>query len=697
MPEGSAMTPAERLEAAGRWLASVGGDATSGDLGAALGLNHARQADVTRDLRAGQWVTGPKGTLHLTPAGWARFGGVEPVSAGAVLDRVLDGWPYTHRAFLELLVSTVIVRHHLGAERRAGHLAFIAIGETGTGKSAMGGLVCHLFGFLPALHTLHMPDQSAGDLLGRRDQDGGEWRWRPADTTRLPFVVLDEFDKAPEPVQRRALIYLHDVMDHRLEGQVHELLPTPLLLANPPRTGPRYAHLRQEYRRRSVVLDTGAMAGRADELEDLLTGFYARTSPADHLPLDRLVPPAALDARGREVLASLRNMLTPAGLEEFPGVRPLELATLGRCALMGPDADHGLAAFATSVAYLQATESVAGQVADGWVRDLGDVQAKLGDAGTSIVAALERAKVERAQAAAAATDAHRRRARTDVAIREAGEVLAERCRQQITALHRNKITPDRRPDAAGLRRTLHTFATTAAQVSTAASLAEVTAAAAEPLERARQLVAEVAAGRLATEQAAWDTRRQDQADRAGMTAERQRVKTAPAARRREVKDSLASVVATAEPLEAAYRRTTTRPKEDVLARLQELRVNGLPLLVHQAPPERPRERGFLAALGRVLTPEQQGSWQVSDAGVTFPGSLRRCEALATWGLNTRKTLAPALGVLHAREDELRQELGCRPRKCRPQVPRPGAQPAPRELAAAPAWVPSNATKYGLGR
>lgn len=124
------MAPRERIEAAGLWLVSVGGSATSGELGAALGgLNGRRQADVTNALRAGRWVDGPKGRLTLTPAGWTRFAGVGPAGAGKVLDRVVSVLPerlYAHRALLRLYVSAVVARWHLHEARPEQHLTFVA-------------------------------------------------------------------------------------------------------------------------------------------------------------------------------------------------------------------------------------------------------------------------------------------------------------------------------------------------------------------------------------------------------------------------------------------------------------------------------------------------------------------------------------------------------------------------------------------
>ena len=230
-------TREQRVEDAGPWLAKAGGAAAPGELGAALGLtNRVRQAEVLTDLsdEAGLIVRG-RGRVRLTPEGWARFAGIGPGSAGEVLDRVLAGWPARLRAFIELLVCSIIARHHLAeAYPRHPHLGFMAIGETGTGKSAMADLVCHLFGFDQDQTSVHTPAETAGSLLGRRTQTGEGWAWEPAPMTRLPFVFLDEFDKAERAVQRVAWNYFRGTVATQAEGDVHQLRPTPMLAVNPP-------------------------------------------------------------------------------------------------------------------------------------------------------------------------------------------------------------------------------------------------------------------------------------------------------------------------------------------------------------------------------------------------------------------------------------------------------------------------------
>jgi hypothetical protein len=689
------VTPAERLEAAGCWLVSVGGQASPGEIGAALGLNHARQSDVMGALRRAELVDGSQAQVRLTSAGWARFGGVHGESAGTVLDRVLDGWPAQHRAFLELLVSATIARHHLAPGRPSGHLGFMAIGETGTGKSSMGRLVCHLFGWAPEAHSVHVPGETAGSLLGRHVADAG-WQWEPAPMTRLPFVLLDEFDKADKPVQARAWMYLTGEVRQQVEGAVHELLPTALLTANPPASGGRYRDLRPEYRRRSVVLDTAAMAGRGRELEQMLTRFYGEASPADRLSLARLVPPDRLTDSARAALEMTYEALTPAGLEEFPGIRSLELATLGRCALLGPDADQDVAAYATALAYLQVTESVPGQVVEHWGLDVAAVREHLGAGAEVLVAAIERGRAHQQQAVQTARAGRQSKARVTLEVLEGGAALAERCRQLRLALDGRKVPAGRRPDAAALRRSLGIVGTRAAAVSTAVSLREVQEQAADPLARAARLVAEVTSARV---QEIQDTRRQvhdARQDHAAVKAEQARARAAAKARRGQLRSGLEHIVGQAKPLEQLYGRTTTRPGENPLARLTELRVESQQLLTFVETPREERGRGLGGVLRALAQDRTTGIWQVRDSRAAFPGTRTSCPDLAQYGQATRAVLTPMLAGLYVIEDEIRAELQV-PARRRPQLPT-GVTPALGRASLTPApSMSSPGVRYGLGR
>jgi hypothetical protein len=173
------MTPRQRVDAAGRWLASVGGTATPGELGAALGgLDSHQLAAVTNALREPGWADGPKGRLSLTPAGWVRFAAVGPVAAGAVLDRVVAAvYPdqhYGHQAMQRLLTSAIVARRHLYAVRPEHHLTFVSEGEEGTGKTAPFVLAGEMFGVDLSVAVVGPDDETAAGLGGRRrPADGG--------------------------------------------------------------------------------------------------------------------------------------------------------------------------------------------------------------------------------------------------------------------------------------------------------------------------------------------------------------------------------------------------------------------------------------------------------------------------------------------------------------------------------------------
>ncbi|OIQ85549.1 hypothetical protein GALL_326080 [mine drainage metagenome] len=691
------MNPAERVEAVGRWLVRVGGAAAPGDIGAAVvDLNHRTQAVTLNAMRDAGLLEGPRNRVALTAAGWARFSGAEQGSAGEVLDRVLTGWPYEYRAFLELLVSAVIARHHLGSTRDEGHLAFIAIGETGTGKSAMGRLLCHLFGWPAEQHVVDLPAQTGGSLLGRRERNGEVWAWEPAPTTLRPFVMLDEFDKADPPVQKNTWVYVNGQFRQEFEGATYELRATPLLTANPPASGGRYRDLQPAYRRRSVVLDTGAAASRSSLIEDLLSDFYATTSPADRLSLERLRPPADLAPEARAVLKMARDQaLTAAGRDEFPGLRSLELATLGRCALMGSDADQSVAAWATSVAYLQATESVPGQVIERWGPDLADVRDALGQDGAAIGAALERGRAERAAGMAEATRGHQRKARADLATVAHAERVAERCRQLIGALDSRKITgANERQQAAGLRKVLRRLATQAANVSTQDGLTSVMDLAMPSFTEAEQLVAAQEAERARQRVAAQEEVRAEQQRRLDAKNNRVRGKELARQQREHHRQKLTAIVSTARDLERLYERRTTRPNERPLDVLTDLEVAGQRLLSYTPPPERPRPQGFRQRVLEAVATRELGVWSVTGSGVAFPGEGYSCPALTKWGPNTQAVLAPALFTLHEMEDRLRAELGVGGRASRPHVPAPASL---RVQSAPTPQLLGSGTRYGLNR
>lgn len=482
------------------WLAEVGGAAAPGELGAALGLDHDTQANVIRGLRAARLAAGTKRRVELTAAGWAQATAAPSLTRSDVLEEAAAGWErigaYAHAAWLRLLCSAVVARHHLAAARPRGHLGFMAIGETGTGKTSPVELTAHLFGLDAAAVKRFLYTETPGSLLGRRERDGSSYRLVASEAAGLPLLLLDEFDKAGKPAQTMGWAFFQGETTARYEGQAWPVRPVPVLTANQADSGDRYRLLRQEYRRRCVVLDAGYMRGRGDAIEDMLSAYY-RTARPGGLCLALLQPPAErLSGEGLAVLQLARAALTEAGRAEFPGVDALELAALGRLALTG-STDHRAAAYATALDYLHASETVPGQVTEGWQLDLAAVRRWLGqEAAGPLAAAVQAARAGRQQAA--------RQARCRVAEREqladdltrARDALAERLRLSSVALQPRKLGPlsdTRKADAGGIRGLLGKLRGEAAACRSAARLAELTARAAAPLADAERITAEATA------------------------------------------------------------------------------------------------------------------------------------------------------------------------------------------------------------
>lgn len=371
--------------------------------------------------------------------------------------------------------------------------------------------------------------------------------------------------------------------------------------------------------------------------------------------------------------------LTGAGRDEFPGVRALELVTLGRLALLGSDASHVMAAADTAAAYLTVTETVPGQVRPGWQGALAG-WAEGVDGGQRVAEAVARSAQERTSRLEKATGNRRRAAAAEDSVLRDGIELAERCRLAKEALDGRRVPVTHKPAAAGLRRLLGKYQDSAAKVRTAQGFEGVASVAGPVLAEGQQLV-----DRIAQERAAADHVKRDQADQAAQDrqttkegrrqakdqerkhhatvkaeekAQAQQVRAHDLSTLREVRDS-------ARRLEALYVRPVTRRGENPLLTLAAESVDGHPLLAYRE--DQAEESRFWR--GAAILARSTGTWVVSGTNppLTFGGSQRHCAALAAWGPGTRAVLAPILGRLHAVEDHLEAVTGTKPRAKRPAV------------------------------
>lgn len=670
----------------GEALIQLGGKASPGDAGRVAGVPERSRTRALDRLRAAGLVDGPKSQVRLTSAGWSRFTTVsEAVGAGEALEPALALWSdlglYAHRAFLELLWSALVARFHLADSRTSGHLGAMALGETGTGKSALAGLTCSSFGLSLAEHTLYVPQQSVGSVLGRRQREpGAGLTWVPAAVATRPFVLFDEFDKADDPARRAVLNYFQGEVDVQAEGEIHRLAPTPMLAANPRDNGERLRLLPPEYRRRAVVLDTAYAEDRGSGIERALTGYYARPRP--HVALAALRPPAAaLPSEALAVLESMAGTLTSSGRRQRPPLRALESAALGRAALMGPDADLRLAAYATAVSYLQVTEQLDGEVADGWQLDAEQLRRSLGD-GAAVQAleqAVQQGQARRREAHRTAQDKQVSKEIDDLELLGARHALAAELELSARALGARNIRSSRPTDqvqAKALRAQLLLKRTEVLDSRSALRLAQLRDVVAGPLERAQDLLRQIHRDREAEEQD-----RRDIAVRQRLEREvaRARTKEAEASTRRardHAAETLRETRRIARRLEALSRRTSLARGERPLATLVDLG------LVDYQPRATPSAgRGWLWASAELLAGTgAPGRWVASESGLSFPGTPEDCPALRTWGEPARGVLWPLLATLHRNEDQLVTEHRLRARTDRPSIPRPMALPTGRGSA-----------------
>jgi hypothetical protein len=247
------------------------------------------------------------------------------------------------RAMIRLMLSAACARYHLSKAQPGGHLSGIAAGPTQRGKTLAAVVVCRALGLNEVASIRQAGREAELSLWGRRSQEpGGRYVLTPSPVLAMPFVALDELDKASGSLLKAALRLLQGDARLDAEGQPVDIAPTVYATSNA-----GLDVLPESYQRRSVCLDTTGLpevsAGTArqvlGQVPRLLLGHLA--PPAAELPsavLDRLE-------------GALRACLTGRGWV-LCDVRALELAVLGRAGATG-SGDLAAAAMHTVVDYLE--------------------------------------------------------------------------------------------------------------------------------------------------------------------------------------------------------------------------------------------------------------------------------------------------------------------------------------------------------
>lgn len=357
----------------------LGGTATRGALAQALPdvlSAQGARAQILSYAERQNWIVLSPRRVELTGKGASRFGPYqmsresvsrsERVPAYSVpVDRfesVLARLPVQHGLFVRLKVCTVVARRHLAHVRNEPWPNLMALGGSGTGKTTMHRLISRLFGFAPVeSFTVNLTQAHTRGALKGTVITGRGFVQSPY--MSLPYLVFEELDKDPALI-RIVDPYCLGEISHMTRGTSYRILPSPMILANPPDKGERHSLIHPAWRRRSILLDTQYLSRPEKErIEDFADWLDDPANlPPGMLDLEAFTVPERLSEPGKAVLQCVRELLSPdfRNRDLYPGTGPLELVALGYVAVFG--CSHELAAWHTGLCYLAITETIPGQV-----------------------------------------------------------------------------------------------------------------------------------------------------------------------------------------------------------------------------------------------------------------------------------------------------------------------------------------------
>ncbi len=477
-------------------LAAAGdtGIRPGGELAGAVGLPETTVRGVVARLVAhGLARRDGKRRVWATDAGRSEAGAGTPgLSLAPTLDAAITCLPAEAlRAFVRLQVAAIPVRWHFAREIADGWPSFISVGPTSTGKTAIARLVCRIYGLEELVAIKAAFRQTPGSLVGRRERDARSatgWRVEPSPVLALPYLALDEWDKAARDVQAAAGGLLMGDTADELERERFEIRPTVYTTLNAGREG--LSALHDAHVRRAVVLNTEPLRPLLRDLDEDIARLFGGGVLIPRLRLEQIRPSrASLPPELRGMLRSeLRAGLTEEGWR-LADVETLSRLALGRSAITGGPLE--LAALATAADYLTCSSTL-GHAQDGFAARLAS---RLGAHG-AMLPDLTTAEEERhAHERDRQQRQHDRSVTQGAFIEERGTLaqqlkeLTDRLDLRRSPMHGASVSD--RSAVKGLADRLAALRDQAHQARNASTLQDVEQRAREPLGRALQLLANV--------------------------------------------------------------------------------------------------------------------------------------------------------------------------------------------------------------
>jgi len=285
------------------------------------------------------------------------------------LKKLIDMLPSElHRAFLRLAICGVIAKYLLFQLYDDGYPGFIMGGRTRGFKTALGNVLCRIFGLRPEKNIYPMYLATPGEFGVRRLRSKAA---RGFDISESPyfnesFMVFDEFDKVGDKdIRRNVLFFLDGRAQFDVEGKSiqNHACTMVTLNTNLRKEGLDRFGIPEPYIRRCVVADTEYVETELQNV-DLVAKeiFELKAFPRISLKRLQINRTKLSDAE----FNSLRDLFMACTQDEFKRLvdtRPLEILALGRSALLGGDVREAM--YQTILDRLVCLESLGGTVA-GW-------------------------------------------------------------------------------------------------------------------------------------------------------------------------------------------------------------------------------------------------------------------------------------------------------------------------------------------